>query len=79
MDEGVNVALAPRIFSLNFVRKTPPNPTELRNSDAVQEMQLDQVESAKDARYDAMTDAQRDAYYVNPSLKKRVGKLFGRG
>ena len=78
MDEGVSVALAPRIFSLNFVRKTPPNPTELRNSDTVQEMQLDQVESAKDAHYDAMTDAQRDAYYVNPSLKTRVGKLFGR-
>ena len=73
------MALSPRIFSLNFVRKTPPNPTEVQNSNAVEEMQLDQVESAKDARYDAMTDAQRDAYYVNPSLKKRVGKLFGRG
>lgn len=73
------MALSPRIFSLNFVRKTPPNPTEVQNSNAVEEMQLDQVESAKDARYDAMTDAQRDAYYVNPSLKTRIGKLFGRG
>jgi hypothetical protein len=58
------------------VRKVPPNPTQLRNSDALDEMQVDKVNATEDARYDAMTDAERENYYVNPSLSTRLRKRF---
>lgn len=58
------------------MRKVPPNPTQLRNSDALDEMQVDKVNATEDARYDAMTDAERENYYVNPSLSTRLRKRF---
>ncbi|MGA2968360.1 MAG: hypothetical protein ABSE75_00965 [Acidimicrobiales bacterium] len=68
--------MALRVFSLNFVRKVPPNPTQLRNSDAIDEMKVDKINATEDARYDSMTDAERSAYYVNPSLSTRLRKRF---
>jgi hypothetical protein len=39
-------------------------------------MAEERVQTEEDSRYDAMTDAQRDAYYVNPSLRTRIAKRF---
>jgi hypothetical protein len=68
--------VAYRIFALRFGPKAPPNPTQLKNSDALDEMKVDKINAAEDSRYDAMTDAQREAYYVSPSLSTRLRKRF---
>jgi hypothetical protein len=39
-------------------------------------MNVDRIDAAEDAHYDAMTETQRDAYYVNPNLKTRVRRFF---
>ena len=51
-----------------------PNAEQIRNKAGVEEIKVEQVEGQEDARYDAMTDAQREAYYVNPSLWTRLRK-----
>jgi hypothetical protein len=68
--------VALRIFSLNFAKKAPPTPTQLKNPDALGEMYVDKINASEDARYDAMTDVQREAYYVNPSLSTRLRTRF---
>ncbi|HEY5439326.1 MAG TPA: hypothetical protein VIJ99_10545 [Acidimicrobiales bacterium] len=35
-------------------------------------MKVDEVTSNADARYDAMTDEEREKYYVKPSLKTKI-------
>lgn len=61
---------------MNFAKKAPPNPTQLQNSEGLGEMNVDKINATEDKRYDAMTDAERDAYYVNPSLSTRLRKRF---
>jgi hypothetical protein len=61
---------------MNFAKKAPPNPSQLKNSDNLGEMNVDKINAAEDARYDAMTDDQRETYYVNPSLSTRPRKRF---
>ena len=68
--------MAYRIFTLRFGPKSPPNPTQLKNSEGLDEMKVEKINATEDARYDAMTDAERDAYYVNPSLSTRLRKRF---
>jgi hypothetical protein len=54
--------------------RATPNDAQLRNKAGLEQEKLDQVEAGENARYDAMTDAQREAYYVNPSLWTRLRK-----
>lgn len=58
--------------------KALPNPSQLRNSHDLEEMNVDKVVAAEDSRYDAMTDAKRETYDVNPTLRTRVAKRFKR-
>ncbi len=51
-----------------------PSEAQIRNKAGVEEIKLEHVEGQEDARYDAMTDAQREAYYVSPSLWTRLRK-----
>jgi hypothetical protein len=39
-------------------------------------MHESQVEAKEDSRYDAVTEAQRDAYYVNPGVWTRFARWF---
>jgi hypothetical protein len=39
-------------------------------------MKVDEVTGDADARYDAMTDQERQAYYVNPSRGTRMKKFL---
>jgi hypothetical protein len=54
-------------------RQTPKHP---RNDHSLSELNVDRIDTAEDARYDAMTEAERDTYYVNPNLKTRIRKFF---
>ena len=46
---------------------------------SLSDMNVERIESAENDRYDAMTQAERDAYYVNPTLLTRMKKyLFGK-
>jgi hypothetical protein len=79
-NEGITMAYKIfTVFTLNRGNKAPPNPTQLKNSEGLDEMKVDKINATEDARYDAMTDAQRDAYYVNPSLSTRLRKRFKKG
>ncbi len=50
-----------------------------RRSASLRRLQDEKIEKKEDARYDAMTDEQREAYYVNPGLWTKVRKsLRGR-
>jgi hypothetical protein len=55
-------------------RPAPPSPAQIRNSQALEEMEKSQVEAKEDSCYDAMTEAQRDAYYVNPGVWTRIAR-----
>jgi hypothetical protein len=61
-------------FLFGTLSRAAPGPAEIRNSGALGEMATDKTRAEEDSRYDAMTDAQRDAYYVNPSLWTRISK-----
>ena len=54
--------------------RVPPNDAQMRNMAGVEEIKLEHVEEEEDERYDAMTDAQREAYYVNPGVWTRLRK-----
>jgi hypothetical protein len=53
-----------------------PTPQQMKNDKSLSELEVDKIDSAEDKRYDAMTDVQREAYYVHPTLKTRFVKLF---
>lgn len=55
-------------------RRTAPTPQQLRDDGASEAMKIDQRNQVDDARYDSMTDAQRDAYYVHPNVRTRLQK-----
>jgi hypothetical protein len=64
---------------IRFVRgKVVPRPEQLLNTSQAESMKVDEVTRSDDARYDAMTDEERRAYYVSPSLGTKV-KRFLRG
>jgi hypothetical protein len=44
------------------------------NSATLQQEKVDEVLSKQDARYDSMTDEEREKYYMKPSLKTRLKK-----
>ncbi len=45
-------------------------------SAALEQEKVNEILSEQDARYDAMTEAQRDEYYMKPSLKTRIKKAL---
>jgi hypothetical protein len=63
--------MALRIVTMNFAKKSRPNPAQIKNFEALAEMKLDKTSST---RYDATTDAQREDYYFNPTLSTRLRK-----
>jgi len=52
------------------------SPEQLKNSEAVQQEKVDEVLSKQDARYDAMTEEERDKYYVHPNLFTKIKKAW---
>jgi hypothetical protein len=59
-------------------RKTraTPRPEQQMKSAALEQEKVNEILSEQDARYDAMTEAQRDEYYMKPSLKTRIKKAL---
>jgi hypothetical protein len=51
-----------------------PRADQIQNKQGVEEIKLEHVEDDEDARYDAMTEEQREAYYVNPGLWTKLRK-----
>jgi hypothetical protein len=48
---------------------------QLNNAEAEQE-KVNEVLAKEDARYDAMTDEEREKYYVKPSPITKIKKFF---
>jgi hypothetical protein len=44
------------------------------NSAAAQQEKVDEIVTKQDARYDAMSDEEREKYYMKPSLMTRIKK-----
>ena len=52
------------------------NPEQQMNSAALQQEKVDEIVSKQDARYDAMTEEEREKYYMKPSLKTKIKKAL---
>ena len=66
-----------QVFNIFRARGTTKQPAKHpRNDKSLSELNVDRIDSAENARYDAMTAAERDAYYVNPNLKTRLRKFL---
>ena len=52
------------------------SPERLKNNQALQQDKVSEVLSKQDARYDAMTEEERDKYYVHPNLFTKIKKAF---
>ena len=50
------------------------SPEQVRNDGEVAAMAVERAVAKDDAKYDAMTDAERQAYYLRPSLFSRLKK-----
>ena len=46
------------------------------NNAALEQEKLNKVLAKEDARYDAMTEEEREKYYVNPSLFTKIKKAL---
>jgi hypothetical protein len=55
-------------------RCTPPE--QIAASDALGQDNVDNLVSKQDARYDAMTEEERDKYYVHPNLITKIKKAL---
>lgn len=51
-------------------------PDQIVNKTEAESMKVDEVTSNAHARFDAMTDEERPAYYVNPSRATRMMKFI---
>jgi len=64
-----------RIFGLfGWRRGAPPRPDQQMYSAALQQEKVDEILAKQDSRYDAMTEEERENYYMKPSLKTRLKK-----
>jgi len=64
-------------LGFRFVRgNRMQRPDQIGNKTEAESMKVDEVTSNADARYDAMTDEERQAYYVNPSRGTRMKKFI---
>jgi hypothetical protein len=55
------------------------SPEQLINNETVEQEKVNRVLSKQDARYDAMTDEEREKYYLKPTLKNRIKKALRGG
>jgi hypothetical protein len=64
-------------LGFRFVRgNRMQRPDQIVNTTEAESMKVDEVTSNADARYDAMTDEERQAYYVSPSRGTRMKKFL---
>ena len=49
---------------------------QIHSRDDLQQEKVDEVLSKQDARYDAMTEEEREQYYMKPSLKTKILKAL---
>jgi hypothetical protein len=54
----------------------PLTPEQQMNSAALQQEKVNEVLAKQDARYDAMTDEEREKYYLKPSFMTKVKKAL---
>ena len=53
-----------------------PTPEQAMNNAAVEQEKVIQVQANEDARYDAMTEEEREQYYVKPGPLTKFKKFF---
>jgi hypothetical protein len=63
-----------RVFGLFGRGGATPRPEQQLNSATLQQEKVNEILAKQDARYDAMTEAEREQYYVKPSLMTRIKK-----
>ena len=51
-------------------------PEQQMNSDTLEQVKIRDVLAKQDARYDSMTEEEREKYYLKPSLLTRMKKAF---
>jgi hypothetical protein len=51
-------------------------PEQIKSSDVLGQDNVDKLDAKQDARYDAMTEEERDKYYVNPNLITKIKKAL---
>lgn len=52
-------------------------PEQRLNADEAAQEKIERVLAKEDARYDAMNEAEREKYYLKPSLIARIRRYFG--
>ena len=64
-----------RIFGVFGWRgRAPLRPEQVMNNATLEQEKVNEVVSKQDARYDAMTEEEREKYYMKPSLMTRIKK-----
>jgi hypothetical protein len=53
-----------------------PTPEQMKSADALGQDNVDNLVTKQDARYDAMTEEERDKYYVHPNLITKIKKAM---
>ncbi len=56
--------------------RTPPRPEQQLKSAALEREKVNEILSEQDARYDAMTEEERNEYYMKPKLLTRIKKAL---
>jgi hypothetical protein len=67
-----------RIFGIGFGRGGPRtiSPEQLKNNEELEQEKVDEVLAKQDARYDSMTEEEREKYYLKPSMMTKIKKAF---
>jgi len=52
------------------------NPEQQMNNSALQQEKVDEIVSKQDSRYDAMSEDEREKYYMKPSLMTKIKKAL---
>jgi hypothetical protein len=71
-----------RVFGIGFGRGRGPRtltPEQRMNMETVEQDKVDHVVGKQDARYDAMTDQERERYYMKPNLMTKIKKALRGG
>jgi len=64
-----------RIFGLfSWRRSAPPRPDQVMNSVVLEQEKVNEIVSKQDEHYDAMTEEEREKYYLRPSLTTKIKK-----
>lgn len=64
------------IFGMGQQGKRTLSPEQVKNNEQLGEEKVDEMVAKQDAHYDAMTEEERDAYYVHPNLMTRIKKAL---